>query len=819
MRQSIVLSLFSVLAISAGNAFSQSVLTNDVRYAVHSDSNGISTPGVKFAPDQAYEKNQWTGDWIWLNSTAFNNYQQTKTEWGKNEGYGGQYKALFRKQFDLATIPQDVICSITADVFFRLYINGQYVAQGPANIGNDFFDGTPPQHWFYTSHNIKAYLQQGRNTIAVEVYSHYREISETSSDRGMLICDIDGPGKQPIVATDASWKCNIDTSFQVKDGNFFVEAGAAQADWYTKDYPDAGWPNASLVAMKKAGYLLKSKIPVPLRYPVQAVGMSGTPKEVFNTELQAAEFTLDYGRNMTAYYGFDLMAHQGDTISIYPYEKKDASLNRALHFVCREGRNHFEAPWLSVFRYLNVKVVSPKGMRLNTISTEFSSYPVEYRGSFACSDPFLTQLWNITRWTTQLCMNDMFYDSPKHQEPIACTGDYLIESLINYYAFGDPWLTRQTLVKTALMLQKNQYDMFHTSYSLLWVQMLKHYYDYTGDKALVLELIPHVNKLNQLFATYLDADYLVSNAPDYMFMDWIKIGQYNAHHPPAVIGMGYMTAFYYKSLLDAAELNQLVDNGAVRTQNLALAAKIKSGMNHLLWDQDNQRYKDGLPFRNHAKLNYFFPEDKDTVTYSPHVNTLAVLYDIAPKPQQAGIMEYVLHQSDIELQPYFMYFVLGAIEHVGAFNSAGLAQLQKWRGGINTETYTLKENWQDVTATGYGGDYSHAWGGSPLYYLSRNMLGVSAMNGVVSITPFISEQISWAKGSVPLADGSILTLDWKRETAKRYVFTLAVPRGQAVVMSMPEILRGKGFRLNGKRYPANTKQVSMKSGVNRLELE
>ena len=148
-----------------------------------------------------------------------------------------------------------------------------------------------------------------------------------------------------------------------------------------------------------------------------------------------------------------------------------------------------------------------------------------YAGSFSCSDNNLTELWYITRWTTQLCMNDMFYDSPKHQEPIACTGDYFIQSLINYYAFGDPWLTRQTLVKTALLLEKNNYDMFHTSYSLLWVQMLNHYYQYTGDIQLVKELLPDVNKLNKLFETYLDSDYLVSNAPDYMFMDWIKTGK------------------------------------------------------------------------------------------------------------------------------------------------------------------------------------------------------------------------------------------------------------------------------------------------------
>lgn len=808
MRSTIAFLFTAVCVITAAPSLSQSIVTNDPRYQIHTDSNGISTSMDAFSPAQLYPKTTWRGDWIWLNPAQFAAYQNTRTEWGKNEGYQRQYTALFTKQFVLGSIPKQALLSITGDVFFRVYVNGVFVAHGPANVGNDFFDGVPPKHWFFNTHNIKGYLQQGENTIAVEVYSHYREISETSSGRGMLIADLDTGLNKPLVATDASWACAIDTAFSMKDGNFAVDGRVAQS----------GWSTASIVAQPKAGYLLQSKIPVPIRHRIEPVQVSPPGQQLTDQTLHSTEFTLDYGRNLTAYYGFEVMAHQNDTIRIYPFEKKDASMNRALTFVCKEGRNVFDAPYLNVFRYLKVAVNSDKGLQFKQLRTDFSSYPVNYAGSFECSDPFLTELWKITRWTTQLCMNDMFYDSPKHQEPIACTGDYLIESLINYYAFGDPWLTRQTLVKTALMLEKNQYDMFHTSYSLLWVQMLTQYYRHTGDLGLIRELVPHVNKLNQLFASYLDTDYLVSNAPDYMFMDWIKIGAFNAHHPPAVIGMGYMTAFYYKSLQDAAYLNQLVQQSAVSQQNLALAAKIKAGMNRLLWDPEQLRYKDGLPFRNHAKRHYFFPEDTAIVTYSPHVNTLAVLYDIAPKARQAAIMDYVLHQQSIDLQPYFMFFVLGAIEHVGAFPNAGLEQLRKWQGGINKETYTLKENWQDVTATGYGGDYSHAWGGSPLYYLSKNVLGVDAVNGAIVVRPFTGEAVSWANGTVPLAGGKKLSLAWKRQSAGKYEYTIDAPRNQKVYLEVPASLQQKGFILNGKRYPANTTRVALVSGKTVLEL-
>ncbi len=804
-------------------------ITNDDGYDIISDSTGLYVKDKNFNCDKLFPKNSWTGDWIWLNQTLFKDYQETQIEWVKNPRYKQQYKAIFRKYFNLSALPDKVIMSITADVYFRVYINEKFVAQGPANMGNDYFDGVPPKHWFYNSHNIKKYLNIGKNTIAVEVFSHFREISETSSGQGMLICDIDDGKNKNLVSTDASWKSAIDTSFALNGGEYNCNSNHEVINWSNKTFNDSSWAYASIKEIPKNDYLINSKIPIPFRYPIKPkrlwLRQNETPisdfsSMVFDKELYEEEFTLDYDKNLTAYFGFKVIAHKNDTLKIYPYEKKYASQNRAVIFVCKEGMNVFDAPFLSVFRYLKIEVLSKQGLIIKDIQTDFSSYPVNYEGSFSCSDQNLTMLWDITRWTTQLCMNDMFYDSPKHQEPIACTGDYFIESLINYYAFGDPWLTRQTLVKTAFLLEKNKYDMFHTSYSLLWVQMLNQYYQYTGDIQLVKELIPHVNKLNQLFETYLDRDYLVSNAPDYMFMDWIKIDKFNAHHPPAVIGMGYMTAFYYKSLLDAAYLNNLVANTSVRNKNLELAKKIKLAMNNLLWDNEKKIYKDGIPFISKRENHYFFPKDTSIVTYSPHVNTLAVLYDIVPENQQSAILNYVVNQKTIDLQPYFMFFVLSAVEHAGQFNSLGLELLKKWEFGINRETYTLKENWQDQTETGYTGDYSHAWGGSPLYFMSGNILGVKpAIPGYkeIEILPFVSENINWAKGRVPLIQGNSIGISWKKENNMKYIYVLEIPDDQKCFMVIPKDLREKDFKINNKSYQKGTNKVQLISGTYEIE--
>jgi hypothetical protein len=818
--------LFFIIVTLAFRSYGQTTFfTHDPEYTIISGSSGIYAENNSFSPEKLFPKNTWFGDWIWLNQSTFKDFQNTHTEWIRKFSNKKQFRALFRKTFEMDKIPDEAIISISADVSYRLFVNGIFVCQGPPNIGSDYFDSAVPQHWFYTCHNIKKLLLNGKNTIAVEVYNHSNEISETTTGEGKLICDLETGAQKPILASDATWKCNVDTSFKSFGNKYFMDANLEPINWTSPDFDDSKWEKASVKVLPKDDFLRCSQIPVTFRHPVKPEKILITrndstmvvnPSAVFTTKTTQTAFTLDFGKNITAWYSIKVDAHKGDTIKIFPFEKRKTSINRSLTFICKEGRNSFAAPYLSVFRYLKVEANSIQGMVIENIDVEFSTYPVNHTGEFVCSDTTLTMLWNITRHTAQLCMNDMFYDSPMHQEPNACTGDYFIESLISFYAFGDPWLCRQTLVKTALMLEKNNNDMFHTSYSLLWVQMLHEYFLFTGDTALISELLPHVNRLNELFETYLDEDFLVSNAPDYMFMDWIKIDKFNAHHPPAVIGMGYMTAFYYKSLKDAAYLNALLNNKTKSDKNLDLAQKIKAAMNYWLWDQEKKLYKDGIAFRSKASNHWFFPPDEDIVTYSPHVNTLAVLYDIAPEDQQATIMKYVLRQNEIDLQPYFTFFVLSAISHINTFNTDGLEVLKKWKKGIDTETFTLKENWQDVTETGYKGDYSHAWGGSPLYFLSREILGVRPGKPgykVIEITPFVSDQINWARGKVPVNNNDAVEISWENHK-NDYFLSITIPSGYCGFLRPCDELLTKQVVLNGKPLGIVIKNLELSEGNN-----
>ena len=816
--------LFQTLFYGCFATAQVSYQTNNTSYHVMSDSSGIHTANFNFSANRLAKNKHWVGKWIWLNRSTFARYQKTNTLWLPDTSRNAvPYQALFRKTTSLRTLPGSAVLFISGDVMFNVYVNGHFVGRGPVNIGSDYADKRSPDYWYYSSFNIKPYLTKGKNSIAVTVFASAFEISATTSSSGRFICDLSLNNQPAILSTDDTWKCNLDTGYNNTGRLLTYDANKSKDGWRKTNYDDSDWAMATVISSADGNRLFNSQIPVPISLPLRPVrfmsiinGQMSVPSErdFFKPQSGENEFMLDFGKNMPAYISFKAFSEKGDSIIVSPYEKLDYQSNRSFKYICRQGFNDYHTPNLSVFRYLKIRVYAKNELTFKSFKADFSSYPVQYQGQFECSNPFYNELWRITRWTTQMCMNDMLYDSPLHQEPIGCTGDYFIESLNDYYAFGDAWLIRQNLIQTAMMLRKNGFKMFHTSYSLLWIQMMLKYYEYTGDKELIKQLSPDVQKLLDRFTTYLDNDYLLSDAPNYMFMDWIRIREFNAHHPPAVIGMGYLTMMYYQALKDGSAINQISGNYQIGKRNDLLAAKIKSALNRRLYVKEKGLYKDGIPFITKVKPGEWLPADKDLVTYSPHVNTLAVLYDIAPKNQQVTLMNYVVNQKEYRLQPYFMSYVLAALHHINKIDE-GLQQIDLWKNGIDTSTYTLKENWNDKTEDGYSGDYSHAWGGSPLLFMSQSILGISPAGPgfrKIKITPYAGGKITFANGAVPLGKNLKVRVNWRSYNNKTYIYNVFIPGNFTAEYFHPVQFRNRRISINGKKIGFSAQPLPLKEG-------
>ena len=76
---------------------------------------------------------------------------------------------MFRRTFDLETVPAEASARITADSRYVLWVNGQEVGRGPAR--------SQPYRQRYDSYDLAPYLSAGRNVIAVLVTYYGRPMS------------------------------------------------------------------------------------------------------------------------------------------------------------------------------------------------------------------------------------------------------------------------------------------------------------------------------------------------------------------------------------------------------------------------------------------------------------------------------------------------------------------------------------------------------------------------------------------------------------------------------------------------------------------
>ena len=99
---------------------------------------------------------------------------------------------LFRKKFNLDIKPSQATIFITADDYYKLYINGRFVSQGPA----------PSYHsnYNYNTIDVSAFLKEGENTVAVHTYYQglINRVWQSGDFRHGLILDLECDGKNAL---------------------------------------------------------------------------------------------------------------------------------------------------------------------------------------------------------------------------------------------------------------------------------------------------------------------------------------------------------------------------------------------------------------------------------------------------------------------------------------------------------------------------------------------------------------------------------------------------------------------------------------------
>ena len=689
--------------------------------------------------------------WIWLPPSEYPDRQTTVLSGFLDKSEGNYTVAEFVREY---TFERDVACvflRVSADTEFRLTCNGDPVATGPANVGGDFMANEMLRPNYYAT--VAEYKPKGKTVrffARVKMMPVY--INEYSHGHGgfmltarVLLAD----GTEREIGTDGSWQTRVNGAYAhpgyYDNGIFpdaYVPAALTPDIWHVTDAPIPPrdeWSAEQVTVTVGPGEQLEKTVPFDtLRagYPViearTAGELTGT---VFFFEVEGDQGSRESFRFVKdgGYEGLQLHSVGGVRFALHNRSTSEATLTLTLRATC---------------------------------------YPVTGEAKTRTSDRELNAVLDVCTHSLKYCRQMMHLDSPRHSEPLACTGDYYIETMMTAFSFGDLRLARFDAVRTAELLRQQDGVMFHTTYSLIWVQMLYDLYRFTGDLALLRETEDALGLLLARFRTYLGENGLVETPPSYMFIDWLVVDGISLHHPPKALGQTCLNLFYYGALSAAACVYDALRLEGEAARCRAEAAALRNAINTQLYDPACGLYFEGLNTPTpDALLGQYMPQNVDKRYYRIHANVLAALFGVAENGKE--LLRRTLKDPSLGVyQPYFAHFVLEAVLRCGLREEFTMPILSMWKEPARICPKGLPEGFYPPEPT-YRFDHSHAWGGTPLYALPMALTGLEIVEPGLKTVRFSPALLGLEEATVEIP-------------TPRGTVTVAQKKGQRPVISVPD---------------------------------
>lgn len=704
--------------------------------------------------------------WIWLDHAVFPDDQKTRISVFDHSCEPRPAMAVFRRVVLLDSVPRDLTAHFSGDCKFRLFLNGRFLDDGPVEVGGDFANTTPPDWWFYDSRNVADRFHSGENVIVAEVLTVPDAQTDYSVGHPGFTFELEAGGVS-LLRSDASWRAFLNPAF-AGSGDWHAER--FHDDYHSVSFDDSSWSFAEPLPPELCAKWNLRKLEIP---PLAECDIAPESCRVLFEELKPyaecsgnqaftalpgppVSFCLKFAQELAAHLEFEVESAGGALIAL-EYQEVPGLTHAREKYETAPGTHRFRSTRLNVFKYIQLNICCGSfssehdaPVKIRAVTAHRRGFPLGETAPFLCSDPELAKIRQCIDNTMRMCMMRLHLDSPLHQEGLGCTGDYMIEAQIAQSLYGETRLAAADILRTAYLLKEKNAVMFHTSYSLSFVEVVRDYYMNTGDSGLVETVFPQIEAVLDRFAGFTGEDGLVSEAPNYMFIDWVNEGGYNYHHPPASRGMGCLTAFYFNALRIGSFLADALENRERSEKCRERAGRLKEAF-RLLWAEERGCFCDGIPYLTKVAPSQWLPPDDGKRSFSVHTNVLALAYGLAPLSEVDPLWEKILRDGSlIQPQPYFMHYVFEALHRTGRFPHCGFELLKRWSVPVAEHPDSLKECWNC-------GDYSHAWGGTPAYQLTRSVLGIYPLLPGwrrIGIAPCFGE-LSFVSGSVPSVRGGI----------------------------------------------------------------
>ncbi len=652
---------------------------------------------------------QQRDNWIWLPVGEHPDNQSTVFS-ALTDNSGGNYSvAEFQKRYTFDRPVRHARLRVSADTAFRLYLNDQAIVTGPPSVGGDFIGNeTAREHYFA----YETEISPGSDELffRAEVRMCPVQICEYSKGRGgfMLHAELTfGDGSRVGISSDESWLCRrlpAYTAAHTYDGRLaptvLGPAEAVDDVWHCETAP----------------------IPVRVERDIQPEG---------------CEVALNPGEKKTVTLTLDMI--WAGFVRISAKCRGEVRVHVACREMDEEGSVE-DAIFVSDGVYRGFTLHSAGSMEVTCenrssapaeVSVGFieTHYPADEPAHTTVYDDRIDRVLKTAAHTLMICRQTHHLDSPRHCEPLACTGDYYIESLMTLFSYGDMRLSAFDVVRMAHLLERENGRMFHTTYSLIWVRMLRDTYMAMGETDLLKRCERALDLLLARFSGYVGENGLIETPPDYMFVDWIYIDGLTLHHPPKALGQSCMNMYYYAALTAAAQVYLEQGRKTTSAECLDRAASLRRAINEQLFDREAGAYCEGLNTPTpEGLIGGWMPRNIGKRYIRKHANILAACFGVCDEETGRCLIGRIMREEiEGDCQPYFQHFLLEAVCRLGLREKYTLEIVRRWIHSVQECPKGLAEGFYKPEP-GYRFDHSHAWGGAPLYALPKAIMGMEILS-------------------------------------------------------------------------------------------
>ncbi len=618
---------------------------------------------------------------------------------------------LFRKKVNIEDVNKAIL-KITADDYYKLYINGKFVAQGPAPCY--------PWSYYYNQLDVSDYLVVGENTFAVHTYYQgLVNLAWVSGERRQSFwCELAVDGV-PILVSDTSWKCTDHTGYTPygKAGydTAFLECydcNSSEEDFMNPAFDDSAWGNAAIY--KHADYILQ-KQPTP-------------QLEMYDVQPQTVEeipggLRLDFGQEMVGYLHLTGKGQKGDEVQLYFGEEcnDDGSIRYAMRCNCV-----YAEKWIlsgkvdtlrqyeyKAFRYVEIKY--PDSVVLDTVAMTVRHYPFTQQPVYQIKNPTLQQILKLCANTVKYGTQECYVDCPTREKG-QYLGDVSVSGRAHAVLTGDTSLIKKairefcasSIICPGIMSVSSGGQMHEIAdYSLQLPALVTWVYHMDGDLEFVKETLPYMTGIYQHFSKFMNSFGLLEQVDDkWNLVDWpanLRDGYDFPMTDPIGPGMhNVLNAFWVGFLQAMDELYSLAGlpaTGRTKTVKQAFIDVFYSEALGLFCDS---------PAKTHAAV---------------HSNVLPLLFQIGTEDGalRERLIDFVAEKGLTCMGVYMAYFTLAALVQNGRRDLAeqltldpGCWQLMLRQGATTTfEAWGKEQKWNC--------SLFHPWAVAPLIVFAEGI--------------------------------------------------------------------------------------------------